>query len=93
MNSGRSAGLVFTDSWVAYQKVLPQEQHQATGKGEGETSHIERFNNVMRQRLAWFARRTLSFSMIDALHDDFLRLFLHEYNQPIWQKPKEFRLN
>ena len=27
-------GLMFSDFWDAYSKVLPQEQHQATGKGE-----------------------------------------------------------
>ena len=28
------AGLVFTDFWDAYQTVVPQGQHRATGKGE-----------------------------------------------------------
>ena len=33
-------GLVFTDFWDAYQKVVPQEQHRAMGKGDEETNHI-----------------------------------------------------
>ena len=85
-------GLLFTDFWDAYQKVLPEGRHRATGKGAGQTSHIERFNNVLRQRLARFVRRTLSFSKIDSMHDNCLRLFLHEYNRPTWQKPKRIRL-
>ncbi|BDI33497.1 IS1 transposase [Capsulimonas corticalis] len=72
--------LMFTDFWDAYQTVLPDEQHVITDKGDGETNHIERFNNVLRQRLARFVRRTLSFSKIDTMHDNCLRLFLHEYN-------------
>ena len=90
--SAYKTGLVFTDFWDAYQKVLPQEQHRATGKGDGQTNHIERFNNSLRQRLARFVRQTLSFSKIDAMHETCLRLFLHEYNQPTWHRPKRFRL-
>jgi len=41
-------GRVFTDFWNAYQAVIPKEEHQATGKGEGQTCHIERFNNSHR---------------------------------------------
>jgi len=68
--------------------VLPQEQHWATGKGAGQTCHIERFNNILRQRLARFVRRTLSFSKTSVMHDKCLRLFLHEYNQPTRQRPR-----
>jgi len=76
-------GLVFTDFWDACQKVVPQEQHRATGKDDGQTCHIERFNNTLRQRLARFVRKTLSFSKTDEMHDLCLRLFLHDYNQKI----------
>ncbi len=34
------AGLLFTDFWSAYADVLPEGQHQATGKGDGQTCHI-----------------------------------------------------
>ncbi len=72
--------------------MLPPEQHRATGKGEGQTCHIERFNNVLRQRLARFVRRTLSFSKSDVMHENCLRLFLHEYNKPTEHQPKRLRL-
>lgn len=74
-------GLVYTDFWEAYQKVVPDAQHQAVGKDSGQTSHVERFNNTLRQRLARFVRKTLSFSKTDAMHECCLRLFLHNYNQ------------
>lgn len=70
----------YTDFWEAYQKVLPDEQHEATGKGAGQTCHIERFNNIIRQRLGRFVRKTLSFSKCDQMHEMCLRMFLHEHN-------------
>ncbi len=74
-------GAVYTDFWEAYKVVLPPEQHIATGKGDGETCHIERFNNTLRQRLARFVRRTMSFSKSDEMHENCLKLFLHDYNR------------
>src|SRR5205085_2199312 len=64
------AGQCYTDFWSAYQAVIPEEQHTAGGKETGETAHVERWNNTLRQRLARFVRKTLSFSRIyaDAYH-------------------------
>ena len=73
--------LCYTDFWAAYAEVLPAEQHRATGKGAGQTCHIERFNNILRQRLGRFVRRTLSFSKTDQMHENCLQLFLHEHNK------------
>jgi len=73
-------------------EVLPQGLHRATGKGAGQTCHIERFNNVLRQRLGRLVRRTLSFSKIDAMHENCLRIFLYEYNQPNKRKVERIRL-
>jgi IS1 family transposase len=56
------AGHCFTDFWSAYQAVIPENQHKAAGKETGETAHVERWNNTLRQRLARFVRKTLSFS-------------------------------
>ncbi len=76
-------GLCYTDFWSAYAEVLPKEQHRATGRGEGQTCHIERFNGILRQRLARFVRRTLSFSKCAQMHEICLLLFLHQYNRRI----------
>ncbi len=70
----------YTDFWDAYRAVIPAKQHLASGKGSGETSHVERWNNTLRQRLGQFVRKTLSFSKSDRMHDVRLRLFLHRYN-------------
>ena len=74
------AGQCLTDFWSAYQAVIPEEQHTAVGKETGETAHVERWNNTLRQRLARFVRKTLSFSKSLVMHDVSLRLFLHRYN-------------
>jgi insertion element IS1 protein InsB len=70
----------YTDFWAAYQAVIPAEQHRAVGKETGETAHVERWNNTLRQRLGAFVRKTLSFSKCDYLHQARLVLFLHRYN-------------
>jgi len=71
----------FSDFWEAYQKVFPEETHQAVGKESGQTSHVERWNNILRQRLARFVRRTLSFSKSDYFHNLVLKLFIYRYNR------------
>ncbi len=48
---------------------------------EGQTNHIERLNLTVRQRLARFVRKTLSFSKSLFMHIVSIRLFFHTYNQ------------
>jgi len=74
-------GSCFTDFWATYAAVIPKEQHFAVGKETGETAHVERWNNTLRQRLARFVRMTLSFSRSEVLHEACLLLFLHRYNR------------
>jgi len=71
----------FSDFWAVYQDVIPEEQHTAVGKETGETAHVERWNNTLRQRLARFVRKTLSFSKALMMHEACLNLFLHRYNR------------
>lgn len=73
-------GHCFTDFWAAYKAVIPEEQHTAVGKESGETAHVERWDNTLRQRLARFVRMTLSFSKLEIMHEACLLLFLHRYN-------------
>jgi IS1 family transposase len=70
----------YSDFWEAYREVIPKEQHEATDKGEGETSHIERWNNTLRQRLSRFVRKTLSFSKSHYMHHCCLKLFIYRHN-------------
>jgi len=73
-------GVLYSDFWESYQEVLPEDQHQAVGKSEGQTSHVERWNCTLRQRLGRFVRKTLSLSKSEAMHEVCLLLFLRDYN-------------
>lgn len=70
----------YSDFWEAYQSVFSSETHQCVGKESGETAHVERWINTLRQRLARFVRKTLSFSKSDVFHELALKLFIHNYN-------------
>ena len=75
-------GHCFTDFWAAYQAVIRCRSNiQLLGKETGETAHVERWNNTLRQRLARFVRMTLSFSKSVFMHEACLLLFLHRYNR------------
>ena len=70
-----------SDFLLAYEEVFPRRTHRLCNKDEGETCHVERWNNTLRQRLGRFVRKTLSFSKSDHMHELALRLFIHHYNQ------------
>ena len=63
--------------------MLPAEQHVRSdkrGDKRGDTNHIEGWNNTFRQRVGRFARRTLSFSKSEVMHEVAVCLFVHHYN-------------
>ena len=72
----------FSDFWETYQAVFGTlgTDHQSVGKETGQTAHVERWNNTLRQRVARFVRKTLSFSKSDLYHEIALKLFIHAYN-------------
>lgn len=73
----------YSDFWAAYQRVIDTDRHQSVGKETGQTAHVERWNNTLRQRLARFVRKTLSFSKSERMHELVLKLFIHRYNLDI----------
>ena len=70
----------YSDFWEAYQKVLPQETHQAVGKDSGQVSHMERWYCTLRQHQARYVRKTLSFSKRDAFHHMVTKWFIVDHN-------------
>ena len=79
--SYKEATCYYSDLWKAYQQqVIPEERHEATGKKEGQTPHVERWMNILRQRLSRFVRKTLSFSKSRRMHHCCLKLFICRYN-------------
>ncbi len=73
----------FSDFWEAYEKVFPEETHRSVGKDSGQTNHVERWNCTLRQKVARFVRKTLSFSKVDYMHHIVTRWFIVEYNLQI----------
>lgn len=70
----------YSDFWEAYALVFSEETHRSVGKESGQTNHMERWNNTLRQSNARYVRKTLSFSKKDFYHDLVTRLFIVRYN-------------
>jgi len=71
----------YSDKWKSYRILLTKKNHKMTGKGEGETSHMERWNCTLRQRMSRFVRKSLAFSKRDRYHQMALKLFIWFYNK------------
>jgi insertion element IS1 protein InsB len=76
----RQCAVCYTDFWEAYAAILPSKRHRACGKDSGQTSHIERFNNTLRQCCSRLVRKTLSFSKKLANQIGAIWYFIHDYN-------------
>jgi IS1 family transposase len=76
----RQCAVCSTDFWEAYAGVLPGKRHRPVGKESGQTSHIERLNNTLRQRISRLVRKTLSFSKKLENHIGAIWYFIHHYN-------------
>ena len=70
----------YSDFWSAYNKVLPKDTHHSVGKESGQTNHMERWNNTLRQRNGRYVRKTLSFSKSDYYHELVTRIFIIKHN-------------
>ena len=73
-------GLFYTDQWEAYCSVIPPSKHRSYPKGGGQTNHIERFNNTLRQRVSRLVRKALSFSKKLNNHIGAITYFICDYN-------------
>ena len=70
-----------SDLWEAYELIFGESgKHQSCAKQSGELSHIERFNNTLRQRLSRYTRKTLAFSKSDTYHNIVTGKFIQNYN-------------
>jgi insertion element IS1 protein InsB len=79
----RQCAVCYTDFWAAYDEIIPEKRHRAVGKESGKTSHIERFNLTLRQRVSRLVRKTLSFSKKLENHIGAIWNFVHHYNLEI----------
>ena len=83
----RQRAVAYTDFWKAYSVIFSTKRHavgtpsvRSVGKETGKTSHIERFNCTMRQRISRLVRKTLSFSKKLENHIGAIWYFVHHYN-------------
>ncbi len=79
----RQCAVAYTDFWTSYDCVFPTTRHKSVGKETGHTSHIERLNCTIRQRVSRLVRKTLSFSKKVGNHIGALWNFIHHYNAEI----------
>ncbi len=79
----RQRAVAYTDFWEAYKTVIYSSRHRAVPKSSGETNHIERLNNTLRQRISRLVRKTLSFSKELDNHIRAIWYFIHHYNAVI----------
>ena len=80
----RQCAVSYTDFWAAYGCIFPSKRHHAVGKETGQTNHVERLNNTFRQRISRLVRKTLSFSKKIENHIGSIWLFVHHYNDSIY---------
>ena len=76
----RQCAICYSDFWEAYVGVLPAKRHRAIGKESGQTAHVERINNTLRQHIGRLVRRTLAFSKKLDNHIGAIWYFIHHYN-------------
>ncbi len=67
----------YTDDYAAYDGVIPKKRHTVSKK---YTTHIERFNLTLRQRISRLVRKTLSFSKKLDNHIGAIKYFICDYN-------------
>lgn len=76
----RKRAVCYTDGLPSCEAILPVKRQRKVAKSSGETNHIERFNNTMRQRCANLVRKTLSQSKNEELHCTRIRILIDQYN-------------
>jgi insertion element IS1 protein InsB len=69
--------LYCTDFYAGYDSIIRWERRAYK---KGETNHVERFFCTLRQRLAWWTRKSLMFSKSLEMHEAALAVFIDGYN-------------
>ena len=76
----REQATFYTDPYGVYESVIPPERPIAITPKAWLTTHIERFNNTLRQRVSRLVRSALAFSKKLANHVGAIRYFICPYN-------------
>jgi IS1 family transposase len=73
----------YTDDYEAYKGIIPEKRHFISKK---KTTHIERLNLTLRQRISRLVRENLAFSKIEENHIGAIKYFICNHNLEINQK-------
>src|SRR5882724_3182638 len=76
----REQAMFYTDQYAVYKGIIPPARHHAIAKLARNTTHGERFNCTLRQRVSRLVRSTLSFSKKLANHVGSIKYFICDYN-------------
>lgn len=76
----RQCAICYSDFYQTYSAIIPSKRHRAVGKESGQTNHVERVNNTLRQRIGRLVRKTLAFSKKLTNHIGAIWYFIHQYN-------------
>ncbi len=77
---------VYTDEYVVYEKLIPWWRHWLCPKGSGDTNTVEGVNRVLRHRVSYLVRKSLSFARNIEWLRRRLRFVLHQRNERIAHK-------
>ncbi|MCY7352252.1 MAG: hypothetical protein LH606_16580 [Cytophagaceae bacterium] len=72
----------FSDFWKSY-NCIPTNTHKKVGKETGETAHVERIDNTIRQRFSRLVRKSLSFPKKEYRLNLHFKLWAYYYNLEI----------
>jgi insertion element IS1 protein InsB len=70
----------YTDQYAVYAGVIPPARHRTISQLVRRTTHVERFNCTLRQRVSRLVRSTLSFSKKLTNHIGAIKYFICHYN-------------
>jgi IS1 family transposase len=79
----RQGAVSYTNFWQAYNGVFPEKRHKLVSKSSSKTSHIERFNNKLRQGISRLVRKSLPFSKKLENNMGGLWYFIHHYTESL----------
>jgi IS1 family transposase len=77
---------VYTDGYVVYPLIVPAWRHRPCEKGSGQTNRVEGVNRILRHRVSYLVRRSLTFARNPDWLWRRLRYFIHCRNQQIRQR-------
>jgi insertion element IS1 protein InsB len=77
---------VYTDGYAVYPLIVPTWRHRPCEKGSGQTNRVEGVNRILRHRVSYLVRRSLTYARNPDWLFRRLRYFIHCRNQQIQQR-------